>query len=135
MSFVQWKDEYSVRIPEIDLQHRRLVDLINQLHDAMKAGSDRAKVGGVVDQLLSYTNYHFAYEERMMEHAHYPALDDHKRVHRAMTAQVEEFRKHVAGAGASLPLTLMSFLKNWLFKHILETDMRYSAHITGNKAA
>ena len=135
MSFVQWKDEYSVRVPEIDRQHRRLVDLINELHDVMKSGSDAARLSCVVDQLLAYTHYHFDFEERVMEHAHYPALDDHKRVHRAMMAQVKEFRNRVASSAASLPIGLMNFLKNWLFKHILETDMRYSAHVAGNQAA
>ena len=31
-SFLEWKDEYSVGIESIDQQHRRLVNLINQLH-------------------------------------------------------------------------------------------------------
>ena len=37
MPIMKWSEELSVEVNEIDLQHQRLIDLINNLHDAMLA--------------------------------------------------------------------------------------------------
>jgi hemerythrin len=36
MAFIDWKPEYSVGHAEIDQQHRKLVEIINSLYEAMK---------------------------------------------------------------------------------------------------
>lgn len=135
MAFMDWKEQFSVGILAIDEQHRRLLDIINRLHDAMKKGSDVASLDAVVRELISYTRYHFAFEEQMLERAAYPELEEHRRKHRAMVVQVERFRDEVASGKAMMPLKLMNFLKDWLSKHILQTDMRYGRHLAQSKVA
>lgn len=125
MAFVEWKDSYSVGLPEIDQQHRILIEIINRLHDVMRTGSAHAKIVRVVDELLEYTNTHFGYEERIMAAAGYRQAPEHARKHRAMVAQVEAFAQRVRASRASTPLHLMEFLKGWLTNHILSTDMDY----------
>jgi hemerythrin len=135
MAFVEWKDSYTVSILDIDQQHKRLLDIINRLHDAMKAGSRREDIDKIVRDLLAYTQFHFRYEEEMLARSGYADLPAHKKVHRAMEGQVEKFGAEIASPRATLPLQLMSFLKDWLTKHILETDMRYSQHVVRARAA
>lgn len=125
LAFIQWRDSYSVGLPEIDTQHKQLIEIINRLHDAMRTGSAHALIVRVVDDLLEYTNYHFSYEEKMISAAGYPHVAEHARKHRAMVAQIEAFRQRVGAPAATLPLQLMDFLKSWLTKHILSTDMDY----------
>lgn len=127
MAFIDWKAQYSVGVGEIDAQHRRLVQIINLLHDAMKMGGKPAAMNEVVNELVGYTRYHFAFEEKMLETANYAELEEHRRKHRAMVAQVESFRDEVSMGKASVSLKLMAFLKDWLTKHIMETDQRYAA--------
>ena len=129
MAFVEWKPEYSVGILEIDSQHRRLLDIINQMHDAMKMGGKPAAITAVVNELVGYTRYHFAYEERLMEEAGYPQLEEHRRKHRAMVGQVDSFRDAAGSASAAVSLKLMGFLKDWLSRHIMETDQYYARHL------
>jgi hemerythrin len=133
MAFVEWKPDYSVRVPEIDMQHRRLLDIINQLHEAMRLGGKPAQLAEVVNELAGYTRYHFAYEEKRMEAAGYRELEEHRRKHRAMVAQVEAFRDQVAAQKATVSLNLMSFLKDWLTKHIMQTDQLYSGCVAGGQ--
>jgi hemerythrin len=101
----------------------------------MKRGGKQDEVAKTVADLLSYTIYHFRYEEGMLERSAYPDLVAHQRVHRAMEGQVEKFRAGLNSGSAVRPLQLMAFLKDWLTKHILETDMRYSQHVTRGRAA
>lgn len=135
MAFVDWKESYSVKIADIDQQHRKLIDIINNLHEAMKTGGLPAKIAPIVDELVSYTQYHFKFEEKVLESAAYPATAEHKKAHQAMVAQVEDFRRQATVGKFSMPLKLMAFLKDWLTNHILETDMRYSAHVVAKRAA
>jgi hemerythrin-like metal-binding protein len=134
MAFVTWKPEFSVRVPEIDTQHRRLLEIINSLHEAMHMGGKPAALQAVTDELVAYTRYHFGYEEQMLARAGYPALEEHKRKHRAIVDQVEGFASEVTSGKASVSLKLMSFLKDWLSRHIMETDQRYSSHVAGRAA-
>jgi hemerythrin-like metal-binding protein len=117
-------------MPDIDAQHRKLFDLINRLHDAMLAGSAQEVTAGTLEELASYTRYHFDFEEKKMESARYAGLDDHRRVHRAMVEQVQKYIYESRRPGARITVQLMNFLKNWLSRHILETDMRYRGQLT-----
>ena len=36
MAFFEWNDSYSVGVVEIDRQHQRLIDFIDQLYEAME---------------------------------------------------------------------------------------------------
>lgn len=134
MAFINWKEEYSVRVPEIDVQHQRLVAVINSLHEAMLMGGKPDALKNVIDELVAYTRYHFTFEEKMMERACYQGLEEHKRKHRAMVAQVEGFVSEITSGKASVSLKLMSFLKDWLTRHIMETDQRYAGHVAGRAA-
>lgn len=126
MAFVDWKPEYSVGHMEIDQQHKKLVGIINQLHDAMKAGGRPEELMRIMDELVSYTRYHFAHEEKLMEKAGYTDLAAHRRVHRAMVEQVEKLRQEAGSSRAGFSIKLMGFLKNWLTDHILGTDRKYA---------
>ena len=129
MAFVEWKNEFSVGVVEIDQQHRKLLEIINHLNEAMKLGNDSGRLSRVMDELVGYTRFHFAYEEQLMATVGYAETAEHHRRHEAMVARVEQFRGEVANARATFSLKLMDFLKYWLTKHILETDMGYARHI------
>ncbi len=60
MPIMSWTDAYSVGVAEIDKQHKKLIDLINALHDAMSKGQAKAVIGKVLGELISYCASHFA---------------------------------------------------------------------------
>ncbi|MBI5086040.1 MAG: bacteriohemerythrin [Acidobacteria bacterium] len=121
-----WKDDYSVGVAEIDQQHRQLLDLINKLHDAMKAGGSPTALARVLEELIGYTRRHFTFEEFLMKQCGYPGLEPHRVQHRQLVEKIESFQAEVACGKATLSLRLMSFLKDWLALHILESDKQYS---------
>ncbi len=41
MSLINWDNTLSVNVAEIDGQHHKLVEMINELHDAMRQGKSR----------------------------------------------------------------------------------------------
>ena len=127
MSLMEWTERMSVGVSQFDNEHKKLVQLINDLFDAVQAGRGREALGKVLDELIDYTKTHFANEEHYLKKFEFPGLDAHKQEHDALTKQVVDIqRKYHAGATAMLSMEVMSFLKNWLVKHIQGTDAQYT---------
>jgi hemerythrin len=125
----QWRDSYSVRIPQIDEQHKRLIALINDLHSAMLDGRGKDASAQIIEDLVNYTKQHFQFEEAMLAQKRYSGLTGHREAHRMLVGQVEKIRTDVAAGRLGVSMELMRFLKDWLANHILSADMAYSHEI------
>jgi len=124
MAYLTWDSELDTKIPVIDNQHRRIVEYINELHDAINKGS-RDEVGEVVDQLVDYTLSHFAFEEDLMEQAGYPFISAHKKVHKLFTKKVADFQQRFE-LGEDIARQLLTTLRTWLINHIKRDDNDYA---------
>ena len=131
MALIDWSPAYSVKVKKFDDQHKKLVDLINQLHDAMKAGQGNSMIGTVLQSLVSYTGSHFADEIKLMQSHSYPDLAKHKAEHDKFVAQVLDFQKKFQDGSAMLTMSVLSFLKDWLVKHIQGEDKKYGPFLNG----
>ena len=126
MALMTWTDDFSVELDSIDAQHHRLIDLINELHDAMLAGKAQEELKTILDGLLDYTKTHFGYEEKLMVENEYPEYEAHKAVHDALAAKVVELDEKLAAGEHMLSMEVMTFLKDWLTHHIMGMDKQYS---------
>lgn len=127
MALIAWSDSYSVKVKQMDEQHRKLVDMINQLHDAMKVGKGKEVVSDVLNSLITYTKTHFGAEERLMATYSYPGYEEQKSAHAALVKRVEEIAQQFKTGNAPLNQEIMAFLKDWLIKHIQGSDQKYGA--------
>ncbi|HVI52023.1 MAG TPA: bacteriohemerythrin [Candidatus Sulfotelmatobacter sp.] len=127
MSFFTWNDKFSVGIESIDREHKVLVDLIDQLHEAFVNGNVATAIGPILSALVEYTHSHFDREEAMMAEKGYPDLAAHREVHRELRRQVEEVydRFLEGGAAGKMGNEVLAFLHDWLYFHIMETDKDY----------
>jgi len=131
MSLFAWSDKYSLHIGQIDEQHKKLVGMLNELFDAMKAGKGNDVLDNVLSQLIAYTKSHFATEERLMKAHGYPGYQEHKAEHDDLTKQVLDFQQRFQARSTGLSMELMSFLKNWLINHIQGSDKSYAPFLQG----
>jgi hemerythrin-like metal-binding protein len=125
-----WKEAYNVGIAQVDSQHKGLVKLINDLHSAMQAGKAKEAVGGIIDELIRYTQRHFNDEEAMLRMRGYSKLAAHHAVHQDLTRQVIELRDKFRASKLTLSIEVMQFLKNWLASHILTHDQAYAKELS-----
>ena len=130
MALMEWSPAFSVKVKKFDDQHKKLVELVNQLHDAMKAGQGNAMLGVVLQQLISYTSSHFADEEKTMQAHGFPGLAAHKVEHEKLVAQVLDLQKKFQAGSAMLTLTVLNFLKDWLITHIKGVDQKYGEFLS-----
>lgn len=124
MALIDWKNEYSINNKIIDEQHKKLVDLINQLHVAMGAGKGKDILGNILDELVSYTVFHFSSEEKFMKDHNYSGYSLHKIEHDKLTRQVVEFQNNYKAGKSVVSQELLKFLKDWLVNHIIGSDKK-----------
>ncbi len=123
---MQWSSELSVGINSIDQQHKRLVDLINQLNDAMKQKLSKSTLLHTINELKQYTVEHFAKEEVLFKKYSYPETESHQRIHAIFVDKVKKFEEDVSAGRVTVSMSIMTFLKDWLIKHIMGTDKKYA---------
>lgn len=84
MAFVNWNDSLSVGIVEVDNQHKKLVGMLNDLSEAMKARKGNEVLGKIISDVVAYTRTHFAVEEKYFAQFCYPDAAEHKKSMRAL---------------------------------------------------
>lgn len=129
MDVIRWKDSYNLGITRIDEQHKKLVEILNTLYNAMAEKQTKEKLATIISELKSYTIFHFTSEENMLQSYGYPELPGHKKIHITFVDKIEEYRKRQAAGDTSLSVELVVFLKDWLIKHIQGTDQKYALHL------
>lgn len=127
-TLVTWDESYSLELPEIDAQHRTLLELINNLWQAIVTQTSAAQLLPHVEALEHYTQMHFAEEEQFMQASNYPRLEEHCVAHRSFVQRIAD-EKTVLLDGGFIRLDLVRFLNEWLVKHILVVDRDYAAFV------
>jgi len=125
MALLAWNDSFSVKVKTLDGQHKNLFETVNELHTAMTQGKAQAVTGAILKRLVRYTLDHFSWEEQAMEAAKYPGLAAHRTVHVDLTRQVQDFMARYERGEGAVNIELLSFLSDWLTKHILQQDREY----------
>ena len=127
--YVEWKDEYSVGIDSIDRQHKKLLNLINQLQTAVDYSTGDEFEREALDELVDYTKTHFTYEEGLMKDNDYPDFEPHKAQHEEMVAHVKETLSEYEKDQDTAMNNAAKFLRKWLINHINGTDKQYSSFL------
>ncbi len=132
-------EEFLTGIEAVDQQHQRLVDMVTQLDDVRKtafpaANQKHKAVGKVVSEMIDYTISHFAFEESLMEDAHYKFYNAHKRIHELLIKRAGEFKDRWQ-SGEDIADELYDILSRWLFNHIRNDDIAYAPAVKKNMAA
>ena len=81
MPIISWNNNMSVKVAEIDKQHQKLVDMINDIHDAMRQRKAKDILGDIIAGLGDYAVKHFTHEEKYFARFNYPDSAAHKKEH------------------------------------------------------
>ena len=98
MKRIIWTDNFSLGVGVIDEQHKRLIDMINQLIDAENVAANSETVSDLLDAMTKYSKEHFRTEEGLLAKYGCPLLDEQKRDHRAYKIKT---CRSAAGAGSA----------------------------------
>ena len=134
--FFEWSENLSVNVSAMDDQHKRFFVLINELHQGMKQGKGSDVLGGILNELARYTEYHFSAEEALLEQASYPELPQQKEAHRRFVDKVQDFQRRFNAGDRSVPVEAMNTVRDWLVSHIQKMDKKYGTCVnTGGSSS
>lgn len=131
MPIMSWSNDFSVNIKGLDVQHKKLVDLINKLHDAMTERKGKEVLGSILNEMVTYAKTHFFYEEKIMISNGYPGYATQKQEHDNFTNKAAELKKEFDSGKTVLSIEVMRFLKDWLSNHIMKIDKAYTPFLNG----
>lgn len=125
MALIDWSDNYSVNVKVMDDQHKKLINIINELNDSMKAGRSKDVMEKILKGLVDYTITHFSAEETLMKNNNYPGYTNQKSQHEALIKKVQDYQSKYQSGRMVMGVEIMSFLKDWLLNHISGSDKKY----------
>lgn len=130
MPYIEWTDErFGVGVPQIDNQHKYLVRLLNEMHEAIQGDDPRITTRTILPRLASYTQFHFRTEELLMKQHAYPKAAAHAAEHERLIARVDELIDRRRRGDSDVPGQTMQLLIDWLQQHILQMDRELGSYL------
>lgn len=124
MVLIEWKKHYSVGVDAVDHEHRELIDLINQLHEDLIAGSREAQVSAFLGEIFRAISAHFALEELFMRQHAYDQAAEHKQAHEALLEQIRDIMDDFEADREGASRKLSARLDDWFTVHFKTHDAR-----------
>jgi len=124
-----WTDDLSVGVFRFDSEHKKLIDLLNKLNEAMSQGQGQKVMSGILSELIHYTKTHFKNEEEAMEKANYAGLAEQKKQHSDFTEKIQDLQEQYALGKTSITIEVFNFLNSWVQKHIKTEDKKYAGFV------
>ncbi|SFR57018.1 hemerythrin-like metal-binding domain protein [Marinobacter daqiaonensis] len=121
-----WNSQFETGIEQIDVQHQKLVEILNRLAWHLSAEDDELQAGEILQELLDYASYHFRSEEAIWKQffAGSSIEANHHKGHEHFFEQIRHYEaRRQQGDTHTLP-DMFDFLTRWLAFHILESDRR-----------
>jgi hemerythrin len=129
--FVEWNNRYLLGIPLIDNQHKRLLDMTNQLYAGCLMGEDKAKdfFKKTIHKAVEYVKYHFSTEEKIFLLLEYPGFAIHKKEHESFINKLIQNARDFEAGKPFVPNVFVRFLRDWILTHIAISDKLYADYI------
>jgi hemerythrin len=126
MGLFKWYKKYSVNNNELDEHHKTLFDIFNRLYDNCLLHDKAHCIDPIIEELKSYSNYHFTAEEHHMGNIGYKEIDNHIAEHGDFTQRTLQLQQVADKDEPEATKELVAFLGNWLLHHVIEEDKKYA---------
>ncbi|MBC2582186.1 bacteriohemerythrin [Clostridium sp. DJ247] len=121
-----WKDEYIIGVNIIDNQHKQLFEIADRAYKLLKNEfiTDKYdKIVEIIDELKTYTVFHFRTEEEYMLSIGYKKYFSHRVEHDDFIKQINDFDLEKIDLNQDKNIIeILELIVNWIDKHILDND-------------
>jgi hemerythrin len=128
-NLLNWKDQYSIGISRVDMEHKIFLDLIRCLKQEVDNQIEEERFFDLVNEIEKYAEFHFTSEENFMKKISYPKLDKHKELHFNLLEKLNIVKHKIISKD-----DFIKFLEEWFVSHTAHEDKKIeeyclSAHL------
>jgi len=138
MTYEYLPDDLVLSVPVIDRDHDKLYYFVEMFRSAIE-DNDVPALGFIFLALTDYTLFHFNREETGLRACGYENIGSHEQEHQILKERVgqiyENLKKSPETFDKEKLYEIESFLKDWLHKHISESDMAYKDTLVSSPEA
>lgn len=132
MQPIEWTAEFSVDIPQLDAQHRHLIELLAELVKCANSSESGGLAPNALTEMNRYAERHLQREELLLRVRGYPGYAEHKAEHDAYREKLAALQANCERRDIGIRIT--NFLTEWWRFHILTSDQQY-AHFFRSRPA
>ncbi|PKL46407.1 MAG: hypothetical protein CVV42_16600 [Candidatus Riflebacteria bacterium HGW-Riflebacteria-2] len=121
---MKWDQSFSIGCDLVDIQHKELICLVDQLESSLESGLTPQQLGAALKFIVNYTRHHFSAEEAFMEKIGFDELENHKKLHSNLIKEVTDILLSLKHGENLNPENLVKFLVDWVLKHVQEEDQK-----------
>ena len=129
MVLIEWKDEFCVGISDVDHEHQEIINLINNLHDAMSGENATISVMDFLGEIYSHVSAHFALEEKIMRTHKYDQYTEHKADHERLLDELRDIMDDYEENAYFSDAEFAGQVERWFTEHFKTKDARLHKHL------
>jgi hemerythrin-like metal-binding protein len=125
MALIEWRKDFETGIPDVDYEHRELIELVNGVNERLQEGGDRGPVIEALGEIYARISGHFALEERIMRERGYDEYRDHKVDHVRLLDEIRDFMDAYEDGKVFDEKAFAQALSDWFTVHFKTRDARF----------
>jgi len=130
IELISWNNNFSSGFKLIDDQHKKLIDLVNEILKYVSASGkhDYDYFNKIIQEVVIYTKVHFSTEEKIMLITRFNNFTDHKKEHENFIHAIIKNTRDCESGKMNALSSFTGFLKEWILSHITMMDNQYFDH-------
>jgi hemerythrin-like metal-binding protein len=130
-TMIQWPEVLETGYPEIDGDHRRLIEECNGMTRLADGHGPWNDIVTASEALARDFTAHFRTEEQLLERTRFPRLDAHKMQHQRLEHELNSLTAFLSGVDGSQPehWNAIRSLRNTLVDMLFRHDLDYKSHL------
>lgn len=122
---MKWCESYSIGYPDIDAQHKELIEKVDELETRLTQGEVNDSIfSDAILFVVDYARTHFKDEEALMLKIGYPGFETQRRMHDHLINHLANFLKDMQRGNGGTFSELVSYLHVWIEGHVLNEDRK-----------
>jgi len=123
---ITWTSSLETGHAVVDYDHKRLVEQLNQLSEAIQRGEGQERIAKMIEFLRRYAREHFAREELYMQRVGCPAIRENCHAHSKFITLLDDWinRLRTTPARTSLVNEIHDEACAWFTAHVVGVDCK-----------
>lgn len=125
MDIIRWRESYEIGIGSMDMQHRKIIELINKLYKVIRKEEPSGSIEEILDEMAKYAEKHLKEEEAILKTNDYPELANHIAAHQRYLDRLKTLMPDSKKEKEAAAKDVYVFLRHWWVEHIVAEDRKY----------